>query len=340
MIGSLLVGLDGSQLAESVLPYAEKLARPSGAVVILTRAVAIGETLDPLDSPEGADAATTAGVSALRYTVVGLDSAAARSAVAEANEYLTTIAQRLRERGLSVKTVVAVGDPADVLLETARTRHADLILLGTHGRSGFGRWLYGSVAEAVLSKSPIPILLVHSAMSNWTTGGSTPRILIPLDGSNTAETALPAALELAKTRGAEIALVRIVSPTPPALVADPLGYTMAANAYERELEEEEKAANVYLAGVAESIRASGFIVTTMVRIDQASRGILAAADAAAATLIVMATHGRTGFSRALLGSVALDVLRRGTRPVVLLRPSPATRAALLATPGAEKPESA
>lgn len=340
MIRTLLVGLDGSRLAESVLPYAERLGLRRGARIILAQAVSVGETLDPLDLVDGGDVAGASGVSALRYTASGHDSLIARSAVAEADEYLAPIAQRLRARGCEVHTAVAVGDPTEVLLDVARARQADLILLGTHGRSGLGRWLYGSVAEAVLARSPIPTLLVPASLASGSTGPAVARILVPLDGSAIAEAAIGPALDLAEALAAEVALVRIVPPTPPAMIADPMGFTMAASAYEFELEEEEKAARAYLAAVAAQLRARGLSVTTSVRVDQSSNGILAAADVSEATLVVMATHGRTGLSRALLGSVALDVLRRGTRPVVLVHPVPTAKASDVTqteAPAAERP---
>ena len=85
-----------------------------------------------------------------------------------AEEYLAAAARRLRDRGLVVETVVSQGDPAKALLHEAQTRDVDLILLGTHGRSGLGRWIYGSVAEAVLGHSSVPVLLARA----WTEASS------------------------------------------------------------------------------------------------------------------------------------------------------------------------
>jgi len=144
------------------------------------------------------------------------------------------------------------------------------------------------------------------------------RLLVPLDGSVISERVLTWVRELAHSLAAEVVLTRIVVSTASPLsgeladFAPPLPSTMP--------DEDERTAAWYLEGMAEQLRADGLRVTTAVRSDNPAAGILAVARDDGATCIVMGTHGRSGLTRALLGSVALDVLRRGTLPVLFARP--------------------
>lgn len=136
----ILVPLDGSLVAEAALPRAVELIRKnSRATLILLRAAEARSCLgvDPTDA---------------QVTVVH-----------EAEEYLETVAARLREDGVfKVKTSVWYGAPARSILDAARMTHPDLIMMGTHGRSGIGRLIVGSVAETVLRGTRTPLFLIHA----------------------------------------------------------------------------------------------------------------------------------------------------------------------------------
>jgi nucleotide-binding universal stress UspA family protein len=315
MIERLMVGLDGSKLAEAVLPLAERFARASGAHLLLVRATTVGATLEVVGHNSSRYLRYSAGVATARS-----DPAAERAAIGEATSYLAEIAAGLRARGVAVETIVSAGEPAEVLVGQARLRHADLILLATHGRSGLGRLLAGSVAETVLTQSPVPVVLARAETADPVVGAmSGIRLLVPLDGSVVSERALTWVRELADSLAAEVVLTRIVGTKSSSLsgeladFAPPLPSTVP--------DEDERTAGWYLEGVAEQLRADGLRVTTVLRSDDPAAGILAVARDDPATCIVMGTHGRSGLTRALLGSVALDVLRRGTLPVLLVRPT-------------------
>ncbi len=139
----VLVPLDGSDLAEAILPFAEKLAGPIDSEVILLRVV---EPLAP------AAALAAAGVPAP-------DELFLRQL--EARRYLDEIARRLEDKGLRVRTLLGHGPAASEIVAVARSERADLIAMSTHGRGGLGRLLFGSVAEAVLRAAPVPVLLIR-----------------------------------------------------------------------------------------------------------------------------------------------------------------------------------
>lgn len=152
MYERIAVALDGSPLAEQILPHVETLAEHFGSTLILVRAVLPVENVAALVDP------VISGVP-LDPTLVQDTTEADEQ---EARTYLDQVATALRQRGISVQTEQPHGAAAEAIVDTARRAHADLIALTTHGRSGLGRLLFGSVADEVLHKTTRPVLLVRS----------------------------------------------------------------------------------------------------------------------------------------------------------------------------------
>ncbi len=136
-IKKILVPLDGSPCAETVLPKVEKLAVDLKAGICLLR-VAIAHTFPGIDP-------TDAEVKVVR----------------EAEDYLKTVEERFKAKGLKVDIHVRYGNEAEEILDHAAMKEIDMVAMSTHGRSGVGRWLLGSVAEKILRHSPKPIFLVR-----------------------------------------------------------------------------------------------------------------------------------------------------------------------------------
>ena len=136
-VKTILVPLDGSRLAELALAPALEMARDKGAKLVLLRA-------------------------AEAHTTVADPTEAQVTVVREAEEYLADVANRLRETCAAVEATVWYGPPAEAIVEAARYRAADLIVMSSHGRSGLGRLVLGSVAETVLRSTPTPILLIRA----------------------------------------------------------------------------------------------------------------------------------------------------------------------------------
>lgn len=293
MYRTILVPLDGSTFSERALPMATALARAMRAQVILTRA---------------ASAAVFPGVDATETQV---------EAVAEAQAYLSALAVDLSQQGLDIEVAVPYGDAAESILLEIGLHNADLVVMGTHGRSGLGRWIYGSVAEQVLARSPVPVLLVRPSGEVATLGPEPEQasLLVTLDGSGFAEMALPHAITLAHTFGGTILLLRTVEPSM-------LAYNYPIIGLVREsLAKEQREAEAYLEEVAQRLRKEGLCVQTMVREGWPGDIIVYQGATLGPRLVVMATHGRTGILRLLLGSVALEVIRRSPLPVLLIRPT-------------------
>ena len=138
-----IVPLDGSRLAETILPFIVEIAGPLDMSIVLLRVV---EPMTPV-VVEGAALTVVDDVTARRL---------------DAEEYLAPLAAGLRARGVTVETAVRCGHPvSDEVVATAREAGADLIAMTTHGRSGLGRLLFGSVAEALLRQAPVPVFLLR-----------------------------------------------------------------------------------------------------------------------------------------------------------------------------------
>jgi nucleotide-binding universal stress UspA family protein len=296
-VNQIVVPLDGSALAEIVLPCVEELAQLTGAGVTLVRIVA---PLGPLiDVPPG------------RF--VGHERAQ-RDADAPAHDYLTTVARQFGRAGVAVRTQVGGGDPAEQIIQAAGA--ADLIALSTHGRSGIGRWAFGTVADKVVRGAPVPVLTIRADQTDIVATGHPRHILVPLDGSALAERALPLATELARQAGATLQLVRGVA-WPSDRV--PAAASLHPNSGADRIEHDQVFARAYLAEVGERLIRQGLAVTTHLQVAPAAEAILARAAEAAADLIVMSTHGRGGLGRWAVGSVADRVLQSACMPVLLVR---------------------
>jgi nucleotide-binding universal stress UspA family protein len=144
MYERILVTLDGSETAETILPFVEKLAGPVDAEVILVRVV------PPLSPGE---LVATAGV-------VAPDTLRLREL--EAREYLEAVERRLRDKMIRARSELRVGPPAPEIVAAAVAANAEVIAMATRARGTLGRLLFGSVAEAVLRSAPLPVLLVRT----------------------------------------------------------------------------------------------------------------------------------------------------------------------------------
>lgn len=293
MLKTLLVPTDGSTLAGRAIPYATALARATNAKMVLWRAVEtpqVGVKVDPAP---------------------------------EASSQLEVEVGALRQQGLAVESQLQPVDGDEVgesIVDAAATHGADLIVMSTHGRSGIGRVIYGSVADRVLRIARQPVLMIPAACEQAWPTDRPPRILVPLDRSELGMAALGPAVELARQVGGELILVHVIAfPT----YAYSEGY--AYSAYDYDLSAEMADATRDLEAAAEAPRAAGLTVRTKVTTGYATAEVAAIAREEDADLVVMATHGRGGLARLVLGSVATAALQRTGLPVLLVRPFKAVR---------------
>jgi nucleotide-binding universal stress UspA family protein len=301
MENRILVPLDGSSLAERALSCASMLAQALPAELVLLRAFWIPP-----------DVLARMGEAAAELDVI------AGQLEAEAEDYLSALAEQLAEAGLDVRHVVERGPAAETILEHARQEHISHIVMATHGYSGLRRWTHGSVAERVLQTATVPLLLVRvgeqDVEKDWRQPMSCRCILVPLDGSLLAERILPVVTPVAEALDAKLTLFQVP-------IAHVSGW-MTGEWYlpvQGVLETAEEDAAEYLNAVADDLQARGLSTSTATAIGSVANCIVDYAEANRVDLVAMCTHGRTGLARWALGSVADRVLRAGSTPILLVR---------------------
>jgi nucleotide-binding universal stress UspA family protein len=296
----ILVGLDGSPLAEAILDPVRVLAARLGGDVVLLHVASVPASLRAIAPRAG----------------VALDDIVAQERE-RAQRYLDGVAQPLRKAGISVRTVTAAGDAPAEIVRYAERAGIDLIALATHGRSGVQRWLYGSVADAVLHTTTAPLFLIRPT-DETAKPFDVRRVVVGLDGSELAEAALPIAERFARRFAVPLVLVRVVESSMLAFAGDPFGGVYLD--YERLFAIMRDGAEQYLDTRAAELRGRGVTVEICVPVGTAADALVAQAQAHARTLLVLSTHGRTGFRAIALGSVARRVVVLATSSVLIVRP--------------------
>jgi nucleotide-binding universal stress UspA family protein len=284
MFNRILVPLDGSRTAEEALPLAEPLFHVESPRIDLLRVI-------PLEIREG----------------VPIHRGEILQRRDEAREYLDRVAVRLRDRGADVEGAVRLGMPADEILKFAAFTEVDLIVMTTHGRSGVRRWIMGSVAERVMRITEVPMLVRKSFEEAPTQPpGPFKKILLPLDGHREAEQVLPYAEALARAYGSEVLVATILRPDES--VAAMMGPPVTEQ---------------YLQDLCGRFRERRLTAAAVLRHGEPSVELRDLIEREKPDLVAMTTHGRTGLSRWVHGSVAETVLRSVTTPLFVLRIHPA-----------------
>ncbi len=280
----VLVPLDGSDMAGAALSYITTLR---GLGPLHVRLVAVAED-------------------GRRYGVPNAGEWQDRQANL-LKEYLSAREKQLKEQSkdIEVETAVRLGDPADALMKDASQYGAGYIIISTHGRSGIERWRLGSVADKVIRASDWNTLVVGPQPATWPMHYHVRSIMVPLDGSSRAETAIPVASALAQELGAQIHLVRVVER--PLWLQDVTGLL---------LESAESDAQEYL--VRKAAELNELAPHTFVLDGAVADALRAYVQVQAMDLVVMTSHGSGGLVRSTLGSVA-DRLIGGAAPVLIIR---------------------
>jgi nucleotide-binding universal stress UspA family protein len=307
---TILVPLDGTPLAEQVLPYVQLLAPVLGARALLLRGITEDEQERFLEQQRGQSLDSTL---LSLSPVCELCTLTARCQHTDC--YLATQAERLRAGRVDAYGDTRVGAPAAVIAASAEQWPDTLIAMATHARSGLRRWVLGSVTDTVVHDTTIPLFLVRHMERPVPPERMLRHILVPLDGSNLASQALPLAIELAARTQAELTLLWVVAPSIDAYMR---GFPSEAD-LRRTLHEQAVRA---CASVAGGILKEPVPITTAITLGPTAESIADEAGRRRAGLIVMATHGYTGPRRWRLGSVADALLRLTPTPLILVRGQP------------------
>ena len=301
---SILVPLDGSPLSEQALPLAVAIAERARARLRLVLVFQIPSV--PL-SVKG------------QQLSVSLELAARKSE----RVYLETFAQQLKKRSasLAISSRLLTGPVAGTLLEYIRQSGTDLVVMTSRGQGGLQRLWLGSVADALIRGSPVPVLLVRPEEnpSPQPVLENLRQILVPLDRSALAASILDPAIKLASLARAELMLLEVIRP-----LASPLQSQSAPPArLDAELTSlRRKEAADYLGNLADECLKAGVKATFSAPLGiNVADTILALAESPTVGMIALATHGRGGLKRLALGSVADKVVRAAPRPILVYRPA-------------------
>ncbi|MCY4623863.1 MAG: universal stress protein [Chloroflexi bacterium] len=306
MFKRILTPLDGSTLSEGILPYIRALAPALGARVDLLRTYQdLAYELTPSDDLDSASVMT-----ALEPI--------ARRLHNQVENYLDRIAGSLKPLGVPTYLMVRSGPAADIIVAEAEEVEDTLIAMSTHGRTGLGRWIMGSVTDRVLHTTNAPLLVVHPERGAPSVDSTADirTLIVPLDESDLAETVLPVAAEVAKATGAGVLLAETVG-VPSGYYPDQDSVGALGVGIVSQMEDQ---AEEYLGARAAEIRRLGVQnVRTSVTRGTAAAEIEELARATPDSMIIACTHGRSGVGRTVLGSVTDRLARHSGHPALIVR---------------------
>lgn len=313
---TILVPLDGSELAAQVMPYVRMLATRLDARLFFMHVVSEPEVQRLLDEGSGGEcplfgsAETPWERNERLFTLLRQQSEC----------MLQQVVEPLLQAGLDVDMDVFFGSPADSIVSVATHKQADLIVMATHGYTGVQRWVLGSVTDKVVQATTTPVFVVRGN-PDAPVNEEPPRIrrvLVPQDGSLLAQQALPVARMLATCCDADVHLFQAVVPI--AAVTYPLEVVHLRELEQQDLlSEASAAARRALRTLAHALQERGLRVSTRLAVGYPAELIIKESEQQHTDVIVMATHGYGGLKRWALGSVADKVLHATDTPLVLVR---------------------
>lgn len=293
----ILVPLDGSALADRIVEQVKRLLVRKDYEVVLLSVV----------EPEG-------------------DLAAREEKLQDARDHVEGVRDALVDLGAVASARVVTGDPVEEIIAQAEKVQPELVAMATHGRSGLTRFVRGSVAEQVIRGCAAPVLVANPrALDSMGEGRELRfrRILVPVDGSDVSLGVLPLVEDLARLYESEVLLLRVEWTVP--VAAAPYPAEVAALRPPKEVE-------ASLEPVRRRLQQAGIRARALAAYGPEALEILDAADREQVDLVAMSTHGRSGLSRWIYGSVAEQVIRHCTRPLLVRRVFKGSEA------GASRPE--
>ncbi|MFC1979156.1 universal stress protein [Chloroflexota bacterium] len=294
MYDRILVPLDGSELAEVSLPYAEEFAVKMGSEI----------------------------------TLIYLSRSEKDPSFRNRKEYLNKMLNstksemnKLLEKSESetkIESAVIVGHAAEEIVKYADKEDMSLIVIATHGRSGIKQWAMGSVASKIITATRRPIMLIRAkeASPDIRNKGTIKKLLLTLDGSKESESILPHAIEIATYFKPEVVLFQAISLAYPTYTADAFAYVTYSD---QQMDAMKASALDYLAKTGAIFEEKGIKTAYEVRFGSTADEIINYADEIGADFLAMTTHGRSGIGRWLFGSTTVRVMKGGNTNLFLVR---------------------
>jgi nucleotide-binding universal stress UspA family protein len=288
---SLLVPVDFSECSGNALDCAKSLAAEFGSQIGLVHVI----------EPSG-----------IFSNLQLIPAVTEREALAAARIHLQNFSRKKLGPKPPAFSDVQTGRSYHEICETARKRRTNLLIIGTHGRSGLKHLLLGSTAEHVVRYAPCSVLVVRGLQQNGAAKFKPKRILVPVDFSTSSDAALQQALVLARQFRARLQLVHVVQLYYPVDEHDYLDYGLLAV-------DSQAIAQKQIAALAKKLAANGVSVQKTVGYGRPATEIINSAFRLHSDLIVISTHGFTGLDHILLGSTTEQVVRHAACPVLVVR---------------------
>jgi len=322
MLKRILVPLDGSLLAEGALVVAARIAHASDGTILLLRVIGVPTTYTPYIY--GSDMAQSP---QLAQDLIDMEQD-------NAEKYLAEIGRLDVLAGIQVETTIIPGSAGMSILDTAKEEKVDLIVMSSHGETGFKRFVLGSVAQYVSKHSSVPVLVLQndgSAPFSTSTDTSHPShsitALVALDGSELAEASLePAAYVVAA----------LAAPDQGTLVLSTVANKQAESVKRGSEEFMRDEATKYLIGIGERLQGSDIgklnlviewaieeskdVANALIETAEHGKALESSYELKGCDLIAIATHGRGGLKRLMAGSVTEKVLGSTSLPMLIVRP--------------------
>lgn len=301
MLQRILVPLDGSRLAETALPYALTSAQATESQVILVHVL-------PATKDGGSDA----------HTVDPLDW---RLRKLEASMYLEEMSARFVEAGVEADSVLLMGDAAERIVEFARERDVELIVMSSHGKTGLSSWNVSSVVQKVLLTTHTSMMVIPAYHARAVSFGRLRfrRIAVPLDGSQRAECVVPIVKAFVQAHGAEAALITAVA-RPEMVRRAPLSAEDAALTDEI-VARNRAAADKYLTHL--KTRVGSEASTHLLVSEDVTESLHEFVRRNEADLVVFSAHGSSGNRKRRYGSIVTNFIAYGSAPLLIIQDIPA-----------------
>ena len=299
MINHILVPLDGSTLAECVLPHVSAIAPVTNARVTLVH------VMEPLQDRNGP----------------AVDPVEWHLRKQNSEKYLEQVASRLNDLGLlGVERMILEGNPANSVVDFARNNNVDLIILSTHGQSGLSGWNVSSVVQKILLRSYKSILLVRAYLpsSAEVTKVHYKRLFLGMDCSPRSEFVLPIAISLAQYHNSHLILETVIERPQSINRLPPSGQDVEL--LNKFIEKNSQAASHYLDQLVAQFSMKEIEITTHVSIGDNDISVLHdMAEESNADLILLAAHGSTGERRWPYGSVTTSFIAYGNTSLMIMQ---------------------
>ena len=335
MFSKILLPLDGSTNAEKIAEWSEGLARSFDASITLLMVVDpenvpredFGSGPDrpvrgatPMDRPAGVgeksggiaivDGLTLAAGDARRSGSYGVGTQVIERATEDAKKYVEGVASEFLSKGFSVNAMTTVGTPELEILRVADEENIDLISMATHRGSSIARGILGSVTDRVLRSSTVPVLTVRPGThAGFGESGMPGTVVVPLDGSEVSQRAIEPAIQIAKATGAEVVFIQAIRQ----LVGSGIDYHYDPGP-------DQEACLDYLDQFVNRAKEHGVNARSHGLIGSAAIKIIEEVQEFEGGLVVMSSHGSSGLTRWIVGSVADKVIRASRRPVLVIPP--------------------